>query len=558
MARSVPLSLTLAVAVALAGSSMKGLAKSPDISLTPLASIPASTPGSGAAEIVAYDPTTQRLFVVNNLLTAPGEPKLDVFNVANPALPSLLGTVDLSDFGQAANSVAVRGGIIAVAVEASPKTAPGAVVFLAPDLSLLKVVEVGSQPDMITFTHSGRFVLTANEGEPSTYPAGSPPFGNTLANDPEGSVSIIDISKGVAAATVRNVRFNAVALPAGVRIYGPGATQAQDIEPEYIATSHDSRTAWVTLQENNGLAVIDIPSATLTRVVSLGLKDHGLADNGFGSSNAFDASDRDPTPEDAAQVPPKLSSIDIKTHPRVHGLYEADAIASYSVGPTTYLVMANEGDARTDWPNYNEEILVGAPAYVLDPTAFPDAAALKANASLGRLRVSKASGDTDGDGDYDKIISFGGRSFSIRTTDGTLVWDSGDVIEKQIAARYPAYFNVSNNNNTFENRSPSKGPEPEGVAIGKVSGRTYAFVGLERIGGVMTFDISDPKAPVVVDYVNTRDLPAVPPTAATGDLGPEGIIFVTGDDSPTGKPLVVSANEISGTTVIYEVAPSGK
>ena len=498
-------------------------AKPKAIELQHLSSISATKPGETAAEIVAHDPISQRLFVVNAVAAT-----IDVFDIHNPAQPISVGTIDVTSHGAVANSVAVHDGVVAVAVEANPKTDPGRVAFFTTSLALLSSVEVGAQPDMVTFSPDGRYVLTANEGEPSS----------EYDVDPEGSVSIIEITGGVADLTQTNVRtagfvdFNNLEIPPSLRVFGPNATVSQDLEPEYIAVSHDSKTAWVTLQEANAVAVIDIPTATVTQLLTLGTKDHRLP------LNALDANDRD-------------RKINITTWP-VDGLYLPDGIATYKVGSENYLVMANEGDARA-YAGFNEETRVGAASYILDPVIFPDAALLKTDAMLGRLRVTNASGDLDHDGDFDVIHSFGGRSISIRTSDGQLVWDSGDQIERITAAVYPRFFNASNSNNLFDDRSDDKGPEPEGIAIGKAFGRTYAFAGLERIGGVITFDITDPRAPTFADYANSRDFTVPVANPLSGDRGPEGIIFIAAEQSPNGNPLVVVANEISGTTAIYEV-----
>mgnify|MGYP003607432629 FL=1 len=227
-----------------------------------------------------------------------------------------------------------------------------------------------------------------------------------------------------------------------------------------------------------------------------------------------------------------------------------DAMAQYNVGGTTYLVTANEGDAR-DYSALAEEVRVGSSAYVLDPTVFPNANFLKKNTNLGRLTVTNASGDIDNDGDFDEIHVFGARSFSIwNTTTGQLVYDSGDDFEK-ITANDPTFgalFNVSNDNNNLKNRSDNKGPEPEGITVGQINGATYAFITLERIGGLMTYDITNPAAPTFVSYNNNRTT-----TSLGGDLGPEGIIYINPTDSPNGTGLVVMANEVSATISIYEI-----
>ena len=502
------------------------------IEITPIGTYASGIFDEGAAEILAHDPATQRLYVVNAQAAS-----LDVLDISNPANPNKVGETSLLPFGGVANSVVVRDGVIAVAVESTPKTNPGNVVFFDRNLQFLSSVQVGSLPDMVTFSPNGRWVLVANEGEPNSYNnADADEVGPSV--DPEGSVSIIDLSGGAENLTQADVRtagftaFNNAALDPGIRIYGPNATVAQDIEPEYITVSFDSKTAWVTLQENNALAIIDIRSATVTSLVALGSKDHSLGGNGL------DPSDRD-------------GGIQIATWP-VQGMYLPDAIDAYKVGNQTFLVLANEGDTR-DWPGFAEEIRINNDDYVLDPSAFPNAAILKENQNLGRLRATIATGDTDGDGDYDVISTFGGRSFSIRDASGALVFDSGDQLEQLTAAVLPDFFNASHDNNDLDARSTSKGPEPEGLVVGKAFGRTYAFVGLERIGGIAAYDISDPYAPFLSDYVNFRDFSVEPDSGLAGDLGPEGVLFIKAADSPNGNPLLVIGNEVSGTTTVYQV-----
>jgi hypothetical protein len=236
-------------------------------------------------------------------------------------------------------------------------------------------------------------------------------------------------------------------------------------------------------------------------------------------------------------------------------MYRPDAIAQYTVRGQRFLVTANEGDSRSseDFPGFNEQVRLRSDSYVLDPTAFPDAATLKQRSVLGQLNVTNASGDLDGDGDFDRIVSFGARSFSIWTADGELVWDSGDQLEQffaEPANGYTAIFNASSSN-TLDSRSDDKGPEPEGIAVGKVGGRTYAFIGLERMGGVMACDVSNPTAPTFAAYANTRNLTNL--DEVLGDRGAEGVTFIAGEDSPNGKPLVLVGNEVSRTVSIFQV-----
>ncbi|HEV8722893.1 MAG TPA: choice-of-anchor I family protein [Candidatus Binatia bacterium] len=467
-------------------------------------------PGIERAEIAAYDPATRRIFSINPTLA-----RVDVLDVSDPTDPVLAFTIPL---GGRPNSVAIHEGVIAVAVENAIKTDPGFLKFFDIDGTLLSSLTVGALPDMLIFTPNGRRLLVANEGEPN----------DAYTIDPEGSVSIIDMTVGAANLTqadVRTATFND-AIPktnaSTIRKYGPGANFAQDLEPEYIAVSHDSKTAWVTLQENNALAILDIEAGVFTQLVGLGFKDHSRAGNGL------DASDQD-------------GGINIANWP-VFGIYQPDAIESYRVRGVTYLVMVNEGDTRA-FTGFNEDVRVGSGSYVLDPTTFPNAAILKQNANLGRLTVTNATGDTDGDGDFDQVLVPGTRSFSIRTANGDLVFDSGDDFERITAAQVPASFNSNGTAATFDTRSDNKGPEPEGIVLGKAFGRTYAFIGLERTGGIMVYDVSDPFNPTFVQYVNTTP----------DDISPEGLLFIKEEDSPNGKPLLVVSHEISSTTTIFEI-----
>lgn len=342
------LALTLLSPTLLFGGSNK---KQKDIAITPIGTYSTRVFDGGAAEIVAHDPLSQRLFVVNGHASS-----IDVLGMSNAASPTLVFSIDVSPYGNQANSVDVRDGVVAAAVEASPKTDPGKVVFFDTNGEFLNAVTVGSLPDMITFTPNGQKVLVANEGEPN----------DSYTIDPEGSVSVIDFRPGVAQiaqSDVQTAGFGAFALASldtSIRIFGPGASVAQDLEPEYVTVSHDSKTAWVTLQENNAIGVLDLTSNTFTQLRGLGFKNH-----------------------------------------------------------------------------------------------------------------------------------------------------------------------------------------PGNIC-------------LERIGGIVIYDLSEPTSPRFVQYVNNPNFAIDPPAGTVagtvGDLGPEGLIFIQAEESSNGKPLLVVANEVSGTTTIYQIA----
>ena len=479
-----------------------------------------------AAEIVDFDPVTQRLFVVNG-----ADKAIDVLDASDPENPTKLFSISVESYGGGVNSVAVKNGIVAAAVEADPKQDPGKTVFFDTDGNYKNAVGVGALPDMLIFTPDGNKVLVANEGEPN----------EAYTNDPEGSVSVVDISGGVASAVVTTADFTAfndresALKEAGVRIFGPNASVAQDLEPEYIAVSEDSTTAWIACQENNAVAVLDISSGEITGIFPLGFKDHSLDENGLDASNKDDA-------------------INIATYSNLLGMYQPDAIKAFTINNQNYLLTANEGDSR-DYDGFSEEERVKD--LLLDADAFPDAETLQENEALGRLNVTTTLGDEDGDGDYEKLYAYGARSFSILTpgVEGLeMVFDSGSQLERLTAALLPSEFNSNNDENgSFDSRSDDKGPEPEAATVGVIDGNTYAFVGLERIGGIMVYDVSNPSAPVFVQYLNNRDFSGDAEAGTAGDLGPEGLVFIPAEDSPTGENLLAAANEISGTTTLYAI-----
>jgi len=529
-----------------------------------------------AAEIVDYDPTTQFTYVVN---AQSGQ--VDVLDSAAPSAPTLQMSINvaadvaaavpnmtIADLG-AVNSVSVHNGIVAAAIEANPKQNKGYVAFYQTDGTYLNTIDAGALPDMLTFTHDGMKIVVANEGEPN----------GDYSNDPQGSVTIIDLSNGVGSATATQVLFTdfntggSKQLTGPVRIAAKASSVAADLEPEYIAISEDNATAFISLQENNAVAVIDLNAKEAKTILGIGFKSYNIP------GNEIDASNKD-------------SGVNIRNWP-VYGTYMPDSIASYSYDGVTYLVTANEGDGREyltsepdagacttaggfdfddgDCFHYLDEIRI-KDIPNLDIAGY-DSAMLQEDANLGRLKVISDLGVTCTDPmdisalastgqpgascTYSQLYSFGARSMTIwNMNTGEPVFDSGNDFEVITANRYGAAFNASNDKNSGDNRSDDKGPEPEGVTIGVIDSKTYAFVGLERMGGIMVYDISVPEAAKFVQYINPRDLSVADveaDLASVGDLGPEGLHFVNGDDSPTGKPMLIVGNEVSGTTTFYNL-----
>ncbi|UXK10354.1 choice-of-anchor I family protein [Shewanella putrefaciens] len=516
--------------------------------------------GLSAAEIVEYHSASNRIFVVNAI-----SGKVDIIDGSLLATSSAateplalnnldkLAELDVAkDVGQtfmgSVNSVSISGNLLAAAIErgdaAGNKTqANGFVAFYqlngADTPQFISAVEVGALPDNVVFTHDGKMVVVANEGEPNS----------SYTLDPEGSIALIAITEGKPAATATIIGFSDFnqggtrhsEITADIKINGPMASVAQDLEPEYIAISQDNRRAFVSLQENNAIAVIDIVNAKVAKILPLGLKDYGL------EVNKIDASDKD-------------DRVNLQSYTGVYGMYQPDTLATYRWNNTDFIVTANEGDSR-DYSAFSEEARAGD--LILDAN-HPQFAAAKDKTQLARLKVTTSMGDDDKDGDYDRIVSFGARSFSIWTADGQQVFDSGSDFERITAALLGNKFNNNNEENKGDSRSDDKGPEPEALALGQIGQRLYAFIGLERTSGFMIYDVTNPFDVHFIDYVVNRDFDAdftintetgVVKGDATlaGDLGPEGIKFVSADKSPNSKPLLIIGNEVSGSTSVYQL-----
>lgn len=526
------------------------------VTLNPIGTYSSGVFDDSAAEIVAHDPATQRLFVTNA-----SEGTVDMLDMSDPTVPTLIGQIDATPFGVAPTSAAVSDGVLAVAVRNDPGVAEGNVVFFDTSGNLLGSVVVGFGPDMLTFTPDGTKVLVANSGKPT----------EDYLVDPMGTISIIDVSGGVTGAPVNTADFTQydgqgeMLRDKEVRVFGPvvemvdgeptivgTAAPSVDLEPEYIAVSPDSSTAWITLQANNAMATLDVDSGEIVDVKGFGYKNHRAAGNGL------DGCDKD-------------DGINIKRW-RVKGMYQPDGVAAYATEDGVFLLTANEGGARNDYPGVFEEDVRLEKANVVKGLQ-----SLQDRSAIGRLDVSTtpphgARVNKDGQIVLNQLYSFGARSFSIWDENVDLVYDSGDDFEQVTAAALPEHFNANDANkfddgnpDNFETRSDNKGPEPESVVTGEVDGRTYAFVGLERIGGIMVYDVTDPQAPVFQSYMNNRNFlepNEIPPDSditnpAVGDLAVEGLAFVSAADSPIpGQALLVTANEVSGTTTVFAVGQS--
>lgn len=451
---------------------------------------------TGAAEISAFDPATKKLFVVNNGNTGN---KIDVFDLTIAANPDYLTSIAVSPYGGLVNSVDVSNGKLAAAIESTTKTTNGKlVVFNTADYSELAVVSVGALPDMTTFTPDGKFILTANEGEPN----------DAYTVDPVGTVSIIDVANSY---QVNTLDFSAFAtrqaelMAKGLRIFGKNASFAQDIEPEYIAVSSNSNTAWVTLQENNAVAKIDLQTQAITDIFGLGFKDYSLPQNSFDPSDANGLATFGNWP--------------------VKAMYLPDGMAVIPSNGTPFIYTANEGDQR-EYSGFNETKRVKN--ITLDATTFPNNAIVKQDANLGRLNITSTLGNTSGV--YNELYSFGARSFTVwNGNTGEQVFDSGDQLDR-----------MTNENGSYpDNRSDDKGTEPEGITFGRVGNNNLLFVGLERGNAVLVYDVTNPVQPKFLQFL------------PSGGVAPEGLLFIEAAKSPNGKSILVVSNETSGQVTIF-------
>ena len=532
----------------------------------------ASLSGDGSAEIVQYHAATQTIYATDS--SSNSIAVIDGSGITSAAMSDPINQVNLNvtqidlpaEFeGKVLggmNSIAISGNLLAVAVAGETQADDGIVLFYngledsAP--ALLDGVIVGNLPDMVKFTPDGGKLIVANEGEPN----------GDYSNDPEGSISVIDIlANNEPEETAESVTFTALngtqadleamgmhfPNPTGQNINGNDITitVAQDLEPEAVTATND--TAYITLQENNGLAIVDLEDLSV-QVIGLGFKDWSELD--------FDGN------EDGA--------VGFGQYDGLYGVYMPDTISHYEWKGATFLVTANEGDAREYFFEVADEAACtaaggadfdeddGCLSYTdevkikdLTAEAGSQLEALQAGGMIDDLRVTMELGDADGDGEYDAAYTYGARSFTIWDQNGLVVFDSGADFERITASIHGAQFNNDNDVNESDSRSENKGPEPEALTVGTIGDRTYAFIGLERMSGIMVYDVTNPYDVKFAEYVINRDLTEGLTNAdVIGDLAPESLVFVAGEDSATGNPLLISGNEVSGSVSVWEITPN--
>nr|WP_194201631.1 choice-of-anchor I family protein [Metabacillus mangrovi] len=484
----------------------------------------------GVAEIIKYNKDNKKFYLINGKTQT-----IDIVSLSElkKGKNQELKKETSINIAEAVNSdsftygdvtsidVNTRKKVIVAAVQEKDYSKPGKIVATDYSGKVLKTFKTGVQPDMIKMSADGNSILTADEGEPRE--------GLEKGTDPEGSVTIVDVKTGA----VKKVRFNnASVIDRDVHIRNKEGGALKDLEPEYMALSADGSKAYVTLQENNAIATVDVKSGKLVSVKSLEYKDHSVKGNELDAAND--------------------GKINLESLP-VLGAYMPDSITSYTVKGTDYLVTANEGDA-TEWEEFENvkdfkdvknKITIGSSLFkgMSPEQAQKKLEEMKKNPAYDKLEVLTDRGN-------DAIYTLGGRSFSIWKADTMeLVYDSGSDFEKITAEQYPDFFNWSNDDDKMDKRSAKKGPEPEDVKVGEVNGKPYAFIGLERIGGIMSYDLSNPKEARFADYLNTRSFE----DKIAGDVSPEGLDFVPAAESPTKRPLVLAGHEVSGTVAVNQV-----
>jgi hypothetical protein len=461
----------------------------------------------------------------------------------------------------------VRDGVVAVAVINDPVTEPGFVIILDTDGEKLHELQVGPKPDTLAFTPDGQKIIVLNQGIPN----------GDYSIDPEASISIIDLKNSESQPITRTIEFTSFnefkeeLIASGVRIYGPcfpsdeqtcdvdgTTTVAQDLEPVEIALEEDSSIAWVTFETNNALARLDVDREEITDIFSFGLKDHSHP------SNRIDASSD--------------GEYSLQTWP-IFGIYQPNGIDYLKIRGRKYLITANRGNWR-EYADFDERTTISDACQSgkldFDLCYNTMRRGIKGIAfGIPDLKIAKFPYRYQEDPDFklDAPYSFGGRSFSIWSLDGSQVYDSGSQIEKITYDACPAHFNSQSDRNTFDDRSNEKGPEPEHVEAAKIENRYYAFVTLRRIGGIFVYDVSNPRRPKFQQWINNRDfsvdpkqLPPLPPlipgiedntdffvNCDSRDLQAVFSIFVPAWKSPTHKPLLIVVNNFSGSTSIYQI-----
>ena len=536
-----------ALALITAGQ-LPALANGATVKITEISSI-TSGDGEGSAEIGTFHAASKRIFATNGVKNT-----IDIFDISDVANPKKVGSVSLSPYGNDVTSVAAGRDVVVAVVNVSdkfsatgvPTTTNGKIVVFDTNGKVLSSPDVlGVLPDSVSFAPDGTTALVAIEGQPvcakdDPATAAKEDTDYSKASDPAGGVTVVDLSNP-AAPVLRFAGFDQFSVAQmkakGIAVSSVVNNVSKDFEPEFVSAV-DNNYAFVTIQEANAIGKLNIRTATFENVTR--------AFESKLESVARDTSDRD-----AGAGP--------RNYKRVVGASQPDAIAAFTAGAGQYYVTANEGDAR-EYTCLNDDLR--ASGLKVDPRRFPDWKAWSANAALGRAKVNPTIGDLDGDGDIDNIHLRGTNSMTIYRS-GSVIWDSGELLDQiQTQAFGVANINGSHSlssdkstmNYVGQDRSDDKGAEPEGVAVGMVGDRRIAVLGLERMTALAIFDITVPKKPVFQEWLQMLPAKATP-AKDVKHWSPEGIVFVPADKSPSGKALIITSYELSGSLSIHQIEP---
>ena len=548
--RKFPLSLiaVLTASALFAAGQLPAQADEATVKITEISSI-TSGDGEGSAEIATYHAGSKRIFATNGVKNT-----IDIFDISDVANPTKVGSVALSPYGNDVTSVAAGKDVVVAVVNVSdkfsatgvPTTTNGKIVVFDTAGKVLSSPDVlGVLPDSVSFAPNGTTALVAIEAQPvcakdDPATAAKEDADYTKASDPVGGVTVVDLSDptspvlkfaGFDQFTVSEMRAKGIAVSSVVN------NVSKDFEPEF-ATAIDNEFAYVTIQEANAIGKLNIQTATFESITR--------AFESKVSQVARDTSDRD------AGAGPRY-------YPNVVGASQPDAIAGFKMGSGNYFITANEGDAR-EYTCLNDDLR--AASLKVDPRRFADWKTLSGSAALGRAKVNPNNGDRDGDGDIDTIHLRGSNSMTMYRN-GLPIWDSAELLDKiQTTAFGVANINGSHSlssdkatmNYVGQDRSDDKGSEPEGVAVGMVGDRRIAVLGLERMTALAVFDITQPRIPVFIEWLQMLPTKATP-AKDVKYWSPEGIVFVPADKSPSGKALIITSYELSGSLSIHQIEP---
>jgi DNA-binding beta-propeller fold protein YncE len=470
------------------------------VELTPVSEILTQTPGAVAD--FAHAPDENAVYVLDGPKQAVTRYKLEPGGLVKSAAWPLTGK---------GTAIATAPGRVLVTEGGEGPATAGRLVAFTPQGEMLGSVPVGIDPADIAVSPDGQMAVIANAG--TRLPDGT---------DPEGSISLVDLD----AMTGTEIGFGDVDpenFDISIHRAAPeGTGWSEALEPRSVIFSPDGATVLAVMPANNAAVIIDTMTGDSSAPFGLGFQDF----SGFPA----DLSDKD-------------DRIRLTNWP-VRSMRQPLAAAALSYRGQSYFVTANTGMPRTG-EVYDETVRAGT--LQIDPVIFPDPDALLSEERLGRLVVSAERGDQDGDGDNDTLYAFGGRSFSILASAGTMTFDSGARIERHLAAAEPERFNADAAG-TMDAASPELGSAPSAIAVLERFGHRYVFVGLRDIAGIAVFDVIHPRFARWAGFI---------PLNESGETRHAGVqkleVAIVPDGAGGATQYLLAAFERSGSLVLYQI-----